>query len=40
MEEEIEDTKSNQLTDRIAEIMAYIFVTVIMIGLTVKILFF
>ena len=34
------DTKSDQLTDRIAEILSYIFVTVIMVGLAVKILFF
>ena len=40
MQEQIEETKSDQLTDRIAEIVAYIFVTVIMVGLAVKILFF
>ncbi len=40
MEDEVEVTKSDQLTDRSAEVLAYIFVTVIMMGLAVKILFF
>ncbi len=40
MEEQLEETKSELLTDRIAEILAYIFVTVIMVGLAVTILFF
>lgn len=40
MEEPIEDTKSEQLTDRFAEIFSYIFVTAILVGLSVKILFF
>ncbi len=40
MEERIDDSKSEQLTDRFAEIFSYIFVTVIIVGVAVKILFF
>lgn len=40
MEEQIGETKSEKLTDNIAEVFAYIFVTVVMVGLCVKILFF
>lgn len=35
-----EENKADQFTDRFSEIIAYIFVTLIMVGLTVKILFF